>query len=52
MKEMPVCEQGFLLVPDKPGLGIELIDDAEARFPFERRKVVTRLSSDGAVMDT
>ena len=52
VKEMPVCEQGFLLVPDKPGLGIELIDDAEARFPFERRKVVTRLSSDGAVMDT
>ena len=52
MKEMPVCEQGFLLVPDKPGLGIELIDDAETRFPFERRKVVTRLSSDGAVMDT
>ena len=52
VKEMPVCEQGFLPVPDKPGLGIELIDDAEARFPFERRKVVTRLSSDGAVMDT
>ncbi len=48
---MPECEGGFLIVPDRPGLGIQLIDGAEEKFPFERRKVVTRLTTDGAVMD-
>ncbi len=49
--QMPECEGGFLIVPDRPGLGIQLIDGAEEKFPFERRKVVTRLTTDGAVMD-
>lgn len=48
---MPECRDGFLIVPDAPGLGIELIDGVEKKFPFERRKVVTRLTTDGAVMD-
>ena len=48
---MPECKDGFLIVPDAPGLGIELIDGVEEKFPFERRKVVTRLTTDGAVMD-
>ena len=48
---MPECQEGFLIVPDAPGLGIELIDGVEEKFPFERRKVVTRLTTDGAVMD-
>ena len=48
---MPECKDGFLIVPDAPGLGIELLDGVEEKFPFERRKVVTRLTTDGAVMD-
>lgn len=48
---MPECRDGFLVVPDAPGIGIELIDGIEEKFPFERRKVVTRLTLDGAVMD-
>jgi len=49
--KMPECRNGFLIVPDAPGLGIELIEGIEEKFPFERRKVVTRLTTDGAVMD-
>ena len=48
---MPECKDGFLIVPDAPGLGIELIDGADEKFPFEGRKIVTRLTKDGAVMD-
>ena len=48
---MPECRDGFLVVPDAPGIGIELVEGVEEKFPFERRKVVTRLTTDGAVMD-
>ena len=42
---------GFLIVPDTPGIGIELADDAEERFPYKPRKVETRLHVDGSVVD-
>ncbi len=44
-------EKGFLIVPDAPGIGIELAPDAAKRFPFRPRKVLTRLNTDGSVMD-
>jgi galactonate dehydratase len=44
-------EKGFLIIPDAPGIGIELADDAAERFPFRPRKVETRLNTDGSVMD-
>jgi L-alanine-DL-glutamate epimerase-like enolase superfamily enzyme len=34
LKEPLVPKDGFLELPDKPGFGIEVIDDAEKRFPF------------------
>ena len=51
IKEPLQIENGFLIVPNKPGIGIELADDAMARYPFRPREVTTRLNSDGSVMD-
>ena len=34
LKEPLVMKDGFLHLPVKPGLGIEVIDDAEKKFPF------------------
>ena len=37
--------------PARPGIGIELADDAAERLPYKLREVVTRLKTDGSVMD-
>jgi galactonate dehydratase len=42
---------GYLLVPDAPGIGIELTDDAADRHPYRPREVATRLHVDGSVVD-
>lgn len=44
-------ENGFLIVPDAPGLGIELAEDAKERHPYKPREVCTRLHVDGSVVD-
>jgi hypothetical protein len=44
-------EGGFLLVPDAPGIGIELADDAAERHPYRPREVRTRLHVDGSIVD-
>ena len=42
---------GFLVVPERPGIGIELAPDVRERHPYRPRAVETRLNSDGSVMD-
>ena len=44
-------EDGFLIIPDEPGLGIELAEDAQERYPYKPRMVNTRLHVDGSVVD-
>jgi galactonate dehydratase len=44
-------EGGYLIIPDAPGIGIELAEDAAERHPYKPRAVVTRLNEDGSVMD-
>lgn len=44
-------EKGFLIIPDAPGIGVELTPDAEKEFPYVPRKFVTRLQADGSVFD-
>lgn len=44
-------EDGFLIIPDAPGIGIELAEDAAERHPYRPREVKTRLHADGSVMD-
>ena len=34
LKEKPTIQDGWLLLPDKPGLGVELAEDLEACFPY------------------
>jgi galactonate dehydratase len=42
---------GYLIISDKPGIGIELREDAAEKHPYKMRWVGTRLMADGSVMD-
>lgn len=44
-------DDGFIIIPDVPGIGVELAEDPEERFPFKPRPVKTRLQRDGSVVD-
>jgi galactonate dehydratase len=44
-------EDGFLIVPNVPGIGIELADAAAERHPYRPRTIQTRLHVDGSVVD-
>ncbi|MCU0523060.1 MAG: galactonate dehydratase [Anaerolineae bacterium] len=44
-------EGGFLIIPNAPGIGIELADDAAERHPYKKREIHTRLHVDGSVVD-
>ena len=44
-------EDGFLIIPDAPGLGIELAEGAEKRRPYKPREAKTRMHKDGSVVD-
>lgn len=43
--------KGFLLIPDTPGIGVELKPDAIQKCPMRPREVVARLHVDGCVVD-
>ena len=51
VKQPLTLENGFLLVPDGPGIGIELAENAAERLPYKPRRVQTRLHLDGSVID-
>ncbi len=42
---------GFLVIPDAPGIGVELAEDAQQRHPYRPRGLKTRLNADGSVVD-
>ena len=44
-------EQGFLIIPGTPGIGIELAPDAREKYPPRPRPTGTRLHLDGSVVD-
>lgn len=44
-------ENGFLIVPTTPGIGIELDETAAEKYPYRRRAYVTKLNEDGSVVD-
>src|SRR5438105_644898 len=48
---VPTREGGYLLIPDAPGIGIELATDAQQTYPYRPRLVHTRLQVDGSVVD-
>ncbi|MGH2353690.1 MAG: galactonate dehydratase [Chloroflexota bacterium] len=45
------CEDGFLIIPSTPGIGIELAPDAQEKHPPRPRPVGTRIHVDGSVVD-
>ncbi len=42
---------GFIAIPEGPGIGLELVDDIEKRFPPRPRKIRMRPHEDGGVVD-
>jgi galactonate dehydratase len=44
-------ENGFLIIPDSPGIGVELADDAEEKYPYRPGEFLARLNIDGSVID-
>ena len=51
VKTSLTLEDGFLVIPDSPGIGMELAEDAAEKYPPVPREVETRLNSDGSVVD-
>ena len=51
VKSAVQVKDGFLIVPDTPGIGVELREDAQERRPPVPREVSTRLNVDGSVVD-
>lgn len=44
-------EDGYLVVPDGPGLGVTLNEEAIARYPFQEKVLDTPIAFDGSVAD-
>src|SRR5699024_5885945 len=51
VKKTLTCEDGYIIIPDEPGIGVELAENIENRFPYSRRVIETRLHCDGSVID-
>ncbi len=48
---VPKVVNGFAELPKAPGIGVELVEDAEKRFPYKRKALLTRLHIDGSIVD-
>ena len=51
VKNPPKVEDGFFIIDDTPGIGVELAEDAQEKYPPIPREVKTRLHVDGSVVD-
>jgi galactonate dehydratase len=51
IKTSVTLDKGFFVVPDTPGIGVEVADDAPRKYPFRPREIRARLSIDGSVVD-
>ena len=47
--EPVALERGHRILPDRPGIGLEIDEDALARFPFQSRKIAGHFRKDGSV---
>lgn len=48
---VPTAKKGFINVPDRVGIGIDLVEDVEEKYPYKRREINTRLNLDGSIVD-
>ncbi len=44
-------DKGFMAIPDRPGLGVDVPDDAVSRFPARQKPVAMRPHFDGSVVE-
>ena len=51
VKKPVELKDGYLIVPEAPGIGVELQEDVEKRRPYQMRQLRTKLNIDGAVVD-
>ena len=51
IKEPLKLEQGYLCIPDAPGIGIELVDNLTELFPPAQRSIHCQIAFDGSVRD-
>lgn len=51
LKEPLEVEHGYIKVPNRPGIGIELIDDISEKFPPRQRGINAQINYDGSVRD-
>lgn len=51
LKEPLEIKDGYIIVPDKPGIGIELAEDITERFPPKQRAINAQIAYDGSVRD-
>ena len=48
--DQPIAlEEGYRILPDRPGIGVEIDEEAAARLPFQPRKIVGCFREDGSV---
>lgn len=45
------CKDGFMELPDTPGIGVALAEGAAEKYPYSKRHILTRVSTDGSVID-
>ncbi len=48
---VPIFKDGYLTVPDKPGIGCEIDETAAARYPYKRSYLPVSRRKDGTVQD-
>lgn len=52
MTKEPLEEDGgYIIIPDRPGIGIELVDDVCEKFPAKARSLSAQIAYDGSVYD-
>jgi len=44
-----VLEQGYVIVPDRPGIGVEIREDRLAKFPYQPQTISGDFRADGSV---
>ena len=44
-------EKGYLIVPETPGIGVELNEAAFSKYPYKIRELATTIRQDGSVVD-
>ena len=49
MKSPLKVENGYIQVPEGPGIGVEFDEQAASRFPYEPRSIGTAVREDGSV---